>query len=223
VNYEILDSKTITGILSRHLFEKQHSPIAPNFQTIYMNECDVISVNKRNLTHEFEIKISLSDFKADFKKTQKHRLLKTGKGTVVHRGKKTNQISFQTCNYFYYVCPACLIHQDMIPSYAGLIWVHYDGRIDYKVKAPLIHSVPADENLLRKIAHNLTQKLFFGKSYVTLLMHEQKERVEIQKERLEEKFPEVKQRVLKTKPETKTTKEDNTVKKGRKISKKKKG
>jgi hypothetical protein len=170
-----LDSKEITNLMGRMLFEKGHSPIAPNFMTYNLHECDIISVTKDNYTYEYEIKVSLADFKADFRKVIKHECLAKGKGVIVHQGKRKGQITHLICNYFYYVCPACLIEEYMVPEYAGLIWVHYDGRIEYKKQAPRLHSIPADDKLLRKIAHNLTQKNLFGKSYVTMKIHEQKE------------------------------------------------
>jgi hypothetical protein len=170
-----LDAKEITTIMGRMLFEKGHSPIAPNFSTYNMHECDIISVTKDNYTYEYEIKVSLSDFKADFKKVNKHKWLASGKGVIIHQGKRKGQISHLICNHFYYVCPACLIDEALIPDYAGLIWIHYDGRIDYRKLAPRLHTYPADDKLLRKITHNLTQKILFGKSYVTMKIHEQKE------------------------------------------------
>ena len=39
-----------------------------------MQECDVISISKSNYIYEYEVKISRSDFKADFKKP-KHTLI----------------------------------------------------------------------------------------------------------------------------------------------------
>jgi hypothetical protein len=170
-----LDAKEITSLMGRMLFEKGHSPIAPNFMTYNMHECDIISVTKDNYTYEYEIKVSLADFKADFRKVKKHEWLASGKGVIAHQGKRKGQITHLICNYFYYVCPACLISEDLIPSYAGLIWVHYDGRIDYKKTAPRLHTYPADDKLMRKISHNLTQKNLFGKSYITMKINEQKE------------------------------------------------
>jgi hypothetical protein len=170
-----VDAKEITSVLGRMLFEKGHSPIAPNFQTCLMHECDVISVSKDNYTYEYEIKVSMGDFKADFKKKKKHQWLASKKGVIVRKGRRIGQIDHLICNYFYYVCPACLIAEDLIPEYAGLIWIHPDGKIDYRITAPRLHTFTADDKLLRKITHNLTQKLLFGKSYVTLKSHEQKE------------------------------------------------
>lgn len=164
-----LDSKEITRILSTHLFELKHTPICANFQTLNLQECDVISVSPSGYLFEFEIKTSVSDFKADFKKTVKHDRLNNGDGVFYPPKNKLGEqrTEFLLCSYFWYVCPACLIREDMVPEYAGLIWIHYDGRIEYRKPCPQIHAVKADTRILLKIAHNLTQKHLFGSSYTT--------------------------------------------------------
>lgn len=167
-----MDSKEITTILGRQLFESGHTPICANFQTMALHECDIISVNSNDYLSEFEIKISASDFKADFKKTAKHKTLKNGPFVRVN---KKGEVTHLACSYFWYVCPACLIREDQVPSYAGLIWIHENGRIDTKIKAPLLHKIKADSKIIKKIAHNLTQKHLFGSSYMTLQGKEQKE------------------------------------------------
>lgn len=174
-----LDSKEITRILSTHLFELQHTPICANFQTINLQECDVISVSPSGYLFEFEIKTSVSDFKADFKKTAKHDRLSNGQGVFYPPKNKAGEqrTEFISCSYFWYVCPACLIRDDMVPEYAGLIWIHYDGRIEYRKPCPQIHAVKADTRILHKIAHNLTQKHLFGSSYTT---HAQKGAMPVQ-------------------------------------------
>ena len=170
-----MDSKEITAILGRQLFEMGHSPICANFQTIALHECDIISVNSGGNLCEFEIKISASDFKADFKKVFKHTTLKSGPYAKVS---KKGEVTHLACSYFTYVCPACLIREDQIPPYAGLIWIHADGRIDHKIKAPMLHKFKADPAIIKKIAHNLTQKQLFGGSHMNMMAKENKERVE---------------------------------------------
>lgn len=170
-----MDSKEITAILGRQLFESGHSPICANFQTIAMNECDIISVNSGGNLCEFEIKVSASDFKADFKKVAKHHMLEHGPYVKVS---KKGEVTHLGCSYFTYVCPACLIREDQVPKYAGLIWIHADGRIDHKIKAPQLHKHRADASIIKKIAHNLTQKALFGISHMTMVQRENKERID---------------------------------------------
>lgn len=168
-----MDSKEITAILGRQLFESGHSPICANFQTIFLHECDIISVNANGYLHEYEIKVSASDFKADFKKKAKHQMLKSGPYVKVN---KKGEVSHLGCSYFTYVCPACLIREDQVPPYAGLIWIHADGRIDHKIQAPQLHKYKSDAALVKKISHNLTQKHLFGSSYMTVQNKEAKEK-----------------------------------------------
>jgi len=170
-----MDSKEITTILGRQLFEMGHSPICANFQTMALHECDIISVNSGGNLCEFEIKISASDFKADFKKIFKHTTLAKGPYAKVS---KQGAVTHLACSYFTYVCPACLIREDQVPPYAGLIWIHADGRIDHKIKAPLLHKFKADAAIIKKIAHNLTQKQLFGGSHMNMVSKENKERAE---------------------------------------------
>ena len=48
------------------LYLKGHSPITSHFQGQRFAECDVLSVTKSDYICEYEIKISKSDFKADY-------------------------------------------------------------------------------------------------------------------------------------------------------------
>ena len=98
---------TIQNALYHHALSKQHDFIIPN---IYLGllESDLISVTKAGYINEYEIKITRSDFKADFKKS-KHLRFK-------HRNKTA-------CAYFWFVTPEGLVGIDEIPEYAGFIAV----------------------------------------------------------------------------------------------------
>ena len=67
-------SKNIEAQLSMYLYEKSHSPITTRFTGYGLSECDVISISKSDYIYEYEIKISRSDFKADFNKP-KHKFM----------------------------------------------------------------------------------------------------------------------------------------------------
>jgi hypothetical protein len=112
-------------------------------------EADFISVRRSNYVEEFEIKMSRSDFLADFKKIEKHECLK-------------NKLA--VCNYFSYVCPEEIIQVKEVPSYAGLIWVKKrTGRyakslvLNVKKPPPKLHS--------RKITDELILKLLTSSMY----------------------------------------------------------
>src|SRR5271157_2571610 len=60
-----------------YCYKKNHDNIAPNVY-LYEWESDLFSVTKAGYAHEFEIKISLSDFRAHADKTLRHQVLSTG-------------------------------------------------------------------------------------------------------------------------------------------------
>lgn len=112
--------------------------LIPNSFT-YQGEQDMIGVTKKSrLSYEFEIKISVQDFKNDFKnKIEKHSIYKTGKipdhakryfdSLEDDYNKEFNKkmVEKYTCrpNYFYYVVPQDLISVEDIPDYAGLYYI----------------------------------------------------------------------------------------------------
>jgi hypothetical protein len=100
-------------------------------------ESDFISVsfNKENNTcwvFEYEIKRTKSDFMADFNKPRYNWLLRTLA--------KTNIVDKVLPNRFYYVCPWGVIDKELVPKYAGLIYIHSNGRLETIKKAPKIHN-----------------------------------------------------------------------------------
>jgi hypothetical protein len=163
-----MNATDVQQALGRFLYDLRHSPVCGNFKTSTLPECDLISINRVGLLCEFEIKISRSDFRADFSKTRKHENLAQGNGRLV-RGTRNGKIRhyFLTCSYFTYACPAGLLTEADLPPYAGLVWVHADGRVQVLRAAPVRHLYPADGDILRRIAHNLTQKFLYGCSRMT--------------------------------------------------------
>lgn len=158
------DKETLKEIKwSEELIQQQlrYNFISPNSVKYFMEnlnvyswESDVLKITKSGYAYEFEIKISRTDFKNDFKhKKKKHTLL------------ESKESSFKIPNYFYYVVPEGLVSEKEIPEYAGLIYVLGntigDGRIYYQFqeikKAPKLHSNKIDENSL-----NLIDKFYYN-------------------------------------------------------------
>ena len=160
------ESKNIESAISMYLYEKQHSPITTRFTGYGLAECDVISISKSNYIYEYEIKISRSDFKADFNK-EKHKLMLERKCTKTRMIKENNEkvkdTLYLTPNYFHFVVPTGLVTIDEIPEYAGLIYMDTDLNFEIIKKAPLLHKEKASNNFIRQISHNLTCKLVFNK------------------------------------------------------------
>lgn len=121
---------------------------------VYDWESDVLKITKSGYAYEFEIKISRSDFKNDFKhKKKKHTLL------------ESKENSSKIPNYFYYVVPEGLVSEEEVPEYAGLIYVlgtiMGKGSVYYQFqeikKAPKLHSNKIDE-----ISLNLIDKFYYN-------------------------------------------------------------
>ena len=111
------------------------------FQNVFIHawEADHFSVTKTGYSYEVEVKISRSDYFADFKKP-KHTLIKS-----IFEKKHPGKAGYSNCpNRFYFACPAGLIKSDELPKYAGLIYREDVGCCVVK-KAPLLHDVPFNE------------------------------------------------------------------------------
>lgn len=161
-------SKNIEASLVMELYQKGHSPISTHAAIYGLQECDVISISKADYIYEYEVKISRSDFKQDFKKP-KHEMITEGKHTsnrYVYVGKNKNKekdIWYHVPNYFYFVVPEGLVSVDEVPDYAGLIYIKENSKFETIKKAPIIHKTKASQNFIRALSHQLTCKLVFKK------------------------------------------------------------
>ena len=115
-------------------------------------ESDLLAVTASGYTVEYEIKLSVADFIADSKKIQKHINLVNGHGP----------------NRFYYVVPEGLISDNVVPSYAGLLyaydegdWIYVDNMAGsgqdrrYLKSAKRVHSNKINEREFKKISQSL--------------------------------------------------------------------
>jgi len=123
-------------------------------------ETDVLLVRNNGYLNDIEIKVSKSDFLADFKKLQKHRILETG----YHRHpydkpikadnwyKADTDIPAERPNRFYYCCPENLIQKHEVPKYSGLLWMSESGQLTKIKEAPLLHKdkIEVESKLCRK-------------------------------------------------------------------------
>lgn len=108
-------------------------------------ESDYLAMTKAGFWSEVEVKISRSDFLADFKKTKKHDIL-SGRENGLRP------------NYFAYCVPTGLIAVEEVPKYAGLYYISPNSTYITCAKAtPQLHyDKIADEqlNLLDKFYYN---------------------------------------------------------------------
>lgn len=118
-------------------------------------ESDFFSVTKTGYCYEVEVKISKSDFQADFIKF-KHKLfegrnekevIKEAKYRYSKRWKKQvrrspekkiDPTNAKMPNRFYFACPEGLIDVSEVPEYAGLIYVN-DHTATVIKNAPVLH------------------------------------------------------------------------------------
>lgn len=117
----------------------------PNTKSLWGRlESDLIVYTPSKVIHEIEIKLSRADFKQDFKKVSKHKRLSSGNCPV---------------NKFTYACPEGLITEDMIPEYAGLIWIRSEDSKPYTIVAtPKINSRPLSEKTKDRMFRSLAWK-----------------------------------------------------------------
>jgi hypothetical protein len=149
--------RTMQNALYRFCFSKRHEFIVPN-SCVCRWEADLVSVTASGFIHEFEIKISRSDFFADQKKTDKIDTLLTGQRD---RGFFAPQrVDAERPNFFWYVVPKDLIALTEIPSYSGLIYIS-EGRDSYTYPsvikdAPRLHKEKINEWQRRQLHRALT-------------------------------------------------------------------
>ena len=102
-------------------------------------EMDIFGLRKSGFIDEIEIKLSASDFKADFKKT-----INTPRWTGMGRNKhKAIESGVHSCNYFSFFIPADLVDKCDIPDYAGLYVFDVPGswnKVREVKKAPRLHT-----------------------------------------------------------------------------------
>lgn len=169
--------------LNRFLASSTQKYVLENLY-VFKWESDKFIETRSGLIYEFEIKISRSDFKADFDKKDKHVILEgkeehipsyeevkkrfTRYGSDVN-DKYYRTENFKKPNYFYYAVPEGMIDASEVPEYAGLIYVLpegenkasdgkwcYDGQYIVK-KAPKLHDKKyTDEEL------SLTEKFYYN-------------------------------------------------------------
>ncbi|GJQ43749.1 MAG: hypothetical protein JETCAE03_32470 [Ignavibacteriaceae bacterium] len=153
-----MDSKDIKKIMGRWLLSKKYNVVVYEFSGRGIQAADIFGITSSGYMYEYEVKTSVRDFKADFKKRYKHEVLKGEYQASYHYSKP---------NYFYYAVPSKLISVEDIPEYAGLIYVKYSDNymgwdVDIIKEAPKLHKEKANEKLYKSILRNLSCKQVFN-------------------------------------------------------------
>lgn len=102
---------------------------------LYSWESDFIKITKGGFVYEVEIKLTHSDFEADFKKEGKHKLFKVQYDRTNSRWSSVKKEGIVNCpNYFYFATLEGVIAKDEVPVYAGLIYVYPEKKYIQVVK-----------------------------------------------------------------------------------------
>lgn len=136
-------------------------------------ESDFLFCTQAGYWHEVEIKISLSDFKNEFKhKNEKYFILENGYKerkswrTVWNEEKHCNErqdlihnVSKFRPNYFSYCVPYYLVEkvESLIPCWAGLYYINEYGKLINKIAPVKLHSDKIEDKKL-----NLTTKFYYA-------------------------------------------------------------
>ena len=166
-----MTSKQIESALIKNLADKAFPVYLKNYTNQGFNEADILGISKAGMMYEFEIKVSRSDFFADFKKKQhKHRLFSERRAVHTYniwkRGKQTDATYdlIVLPNRFYYACPEGLIKKEELPEYAGLVYITENEYIEIK-PAPILHHHKANEIIYKNIATILSERNEWGCAY----------------------------------------------------------
>lgn len=143
------------ALYARLRWDLRHDFIIPNYTPPTWGwECDMMSVTKAGLMHEYEIKLTRSDFKADAKKDNgvtgrwdKETRTWVKVAPTTKHAKLALGAENGPCRFFY-VTPPGLVTPEEVPEFAGLLELHHDARskILKTVKpAPKLHSKKLSE------------------------------------------------------------------------------
>lgn len=140
------------------MIDKAHQSAIPGSMSVFGWECDVLSLTKANMVHEYEIKITRSDYKADFRnKKRKHKSLvdRRSYAAVWKRYPENKNVQTLTPNYFWFVTAPMDIE---IPEYAGHMIVKESNRgpiLEVIKTAPRLHREKIRANQVNSIARGL--------------------------------------------------------------------
>ena len=162
INESYIQKRLLSGWKSTHQYVMENL-------YVFEWESDFLLKTKSGYWYEAEIKISLSDFKADFKKKEKHQILENGfkiwkswkyNPLTKEKIEYNKEVKTKRPNYFTYAVPWYLEEQvkPLLPKYAGLLVLDENGYIlRESVKAPKLHFEKYSDESLR-----LTEKFYYN-------------------------------------------------------------
>jgi len=150
-------AKEIAGSVMRHVRGMNQVVLSNVYLLGSPWECDVIRVMPSRLYTEYEIKLTVADFRNDFEKTagwkkngaKKHDVLADPDLALDRHWRR----EYPRPKHFYFVTPPGLLTTEMLPAHAGLI--EYDGRCKFIRRAPRLRK---PTNLSDEVIWNITVK-----------------------------------------------------------------
>ncbi|QYW06163.1 hypothetical protein KASIA_p119 [Shewanella phage vB_SspS_KASIA] len=134
----------------------------PNCYTTYDNEADLFFIRKSGFCDEVEIKVSRSDLLADKKKRVNYREAVDGEwywkmnGAEFAPYSKEKHIALKDgdlhCNYFWYALKEGIGGLGDIPTFAGLINIHENGRVAVIRQPARLHTNKLDADKKYQLA-----------------------------------------------------------------------
>ena len=100
------------------LLKRGYASVITHFYPRWWHECDIYSITKAGYGIEVEAKVSVADFKADFKKKRKHTCL-----AAAVRADCPTGFAIGVPRRYYFAVPEGMINSKDIPNYAGLLYV----------------------------------------------------------------------------------------------------
>ncbi len=134
------------------------STIIPNCCPVRWFECDILAITKAKYMYEYEIKLTINDFKADAKK-----VMKDWRSWSEERGWKPKHERLFTGDVngpsrFWFMVPDGLIPISDVPEFAGLIYLtNYKDCVGFteQKRAPRLHRTKMCERTLDQIRERL--------------------------------------------------------------------
>jgi hypothetical protein len=113
-----------------------------NYRPYGWSECDVFHLDNMKHFEEFEIKMSVSDFRNESKKRIRKSMQLCRSRKLEFVGKKHDLIKqgdSRCPSFYWFVCPDGILSPTIIPSPYGLLYCNDAGRLKTVKEAKLIH------------------------------------------------------------------------------------
>ena len=157
-------------IQRRLYFDYQSSSecMCPNYTPRGWWECDLWRITKAGYVYEYEIKLSASDFRADFKKARRRydRALRVWREEYKH--KMLAERSVTAPNYFTFVMPQGLVDESEIPEYAGVIFLNEHGFFASRKKSPKLHKCKTERTVIDHARHCMSHRYWNLRNKIAL-------------------------------------------------------